>query len=154
MKTTSNLPRFVSLAAFASVVALSACSKTHDANATNSASSTPSSSTTSPTAGTTATSGSSAMATNANETWENIKDYSYDKRAEFAAKTNDYAAQLDRDLQNAKGDSSKRLAEARDDLRSAATEISNATADTWAATKERVGRAWQKVQSAAQNVAE
>lgn len=153
MKTTSTLPRFLSLAALAGVVVLSACSKTRDANATHSASTTPSSSTPSSTAAT-ATTGSSAMAVNANETWANIKDYSYDKRAEFAAKTDDYAAQLDRDLQNAKGDASKRIAEARDELRTAATEISNATADTWATTKERVGRAWQKAESATQNVAE
>jgi hypothetical protein len=145
-KTPTSL---VSAATVAAVLGLSvfvsACSKTNDANSTagTAASSTPAVSD----AGTVA-------ATAATDSWDNLKNYSYDQRSEFAAKANEFANTLDERIQSAKGETSTRLAEARDDLRTAANEVSNATQDTWEATKERVGRAWQKAESAAQSVAE
>lgn len=144
-KTPTSL---VSAAAVAAVLGLSvfvsACSKTNDASsAGTAASSTPGMS-----------DASTAATTAATDSWDNLKNYSYDQRSEFAAKANEFANTLDQRIQNAKGETSTRLAEARDDLRTAANEVSNATQDTWEATKERVGRAWQKAESAAQSVAE
>lgn len=143
-KTPTSL---VSAAAVAAVLGLSvfvsACSKTNDARSGTAASSTPG-----------VSDASTVAATAATDSWDNLKNYSYDQRSEFAAKANEFANALDMRIQTAKGETSTRLAEARDDLRTAANEVSNATQDTWEATKERVGRAWQKAESAAQSVAE
>ena len=140
MKTSATTPyRFAGIALIGTALLLSACSKTHDAS----------------TSSTTATSTAATGATvNATDTWDSIKGYSYTQKAEFAAKANEVAARLERDAATAKGNAANRLAEARDDLRTAATEIGTASADTWEATKERVGRALQKAESAYQNAAE
>ena len=131
--------------AFVAVLLLTACSKSRDAKST-AATITP---TDAPTAAAT-----SPTSLAASDTWDRLKNYTYDQRAEFASKTNDYAAKLDRDLVKVKGAASTRLAEARDDLRNAATDVNNATADTWNAAKDKVGRAWQKAEAAYQNAAE
>lgn len=94
------------------------------------------------------------MLASAAGTWDNIKDYSYNQRAEFAVKTQALADQLDLRTATAKGSASRQLAEVRDELRMAAAEVGNATAETWESTKERAGRAWQKAESQLQNVAE
>ncbi len=82
------------------------------------------------------------------ESWEDMKDYTYERRSEFAAKTNAYAATIDRRIQNAGGEAPDELAEARDELRAAANEVTNATSETWNDTKERVAQAWIKAQTA------
>jgi len=94
------------------------------------------------------------MTANATDTWDSVKNYSYDQRAEFETKAKAYAAEIDARAAAAKGDAKSRLAQARDDLRNATSELSNATAQTWDATKERVGRAWQEAESAYRNAAE
>lgn len=144
MKTSNLLLKSSLTLAVATTLLLSACSKTRDANsntAATSASSTPA-----------ATAGS--MTANAVDTWDSVKNYSYDQRAEFEAKAKAYAAEIDARTAAAKGDAKNRLAQARDDLRNATSELGNATAQTWDATKERVGRAWQQAESAYRNAAE
>lgn len=139
MKTNKNpLLSVAGIATLGLALLLSACSKTNDANSSAATTSSPNAIST---AGTV-------------DSWDSLKTYSYEQRSEFANRANEYAQNLDRRIQNATGEASTRLAEARDELRTAASEVSNATADTWEATKERVGRAWQKAESAAQNVAE
>lgn len=90
----------------------------------------------------------------ASDTWDSIKEYSYDQKAEFAAKTAEASARIEADALTATGAKSTRLSEARDELRTAAAEITTATAETWAATKDRVGRALQKAESAYSAAAE
>jgi hypothetical protein len=100
-----------------------------------------------------ASSGSSTAMTGT-ESWDNLKGYSYDQRSDFAAKATEYANRLDTRVATAKGTASTKLTEARDELRSAATQASQATADTWDATKDRVGAAWQKADMAVRSAAE
>ena len=88
------------------------------------------------------------------DTWDNLKNYSYDQRSEFTQKVTDYSNRLDNSLSVAKGTSAQKVTEARDELRMAASDVSNATADTWDATKDRVGRAMQKADSAIRSAAE
>ena len=142
MKTNQN--PLLSAAAVAAVsigLLLSACSRSDDATTT--ASTTDS-----------ATGATSTAAVTAPDSWDSLKTASYDQRSEVATKVNNYAQQLDQRIENATGEASTRLAEARDELRTAASEVSNATAETWEATKERIGRAWQKAESATMSVAE
>lgn len=127
------------IAVLGSALLLSACSRTNDETATTT---------------TTRTTTTDATMADASDTWNTIKTYSYDQRAEFAAKTGEVAARLERDSVSATGASSTRIAEARDELRTAASEITNATADTWNATKDRVGRALEKAETAYANAAE
>lgn len=86
--------------------------------------------------------------------WQDLQTYSYDRRNEFAEKANEFAERLDDRIQHAQGETSTRLAEARDELREAASAVSNATAETWESTKELVGRAWTKAEAASMSVAE
>jgi hypothetical protein len=139
MKTTaqSSLKKFAGLAVFASALLLAACSDTRDTSAT-----------------TTATSATDAKMVDASATWDSIKGYSYDKKTEFAAKAGEVAAKLEADAATATGAASAKLSEARDELRTATTEVATATADTWEATKERVGRALQKAETAYSSAAE
>jgi hypothetical protein len=128
MKTSPYpLLKIIGVTVLGAALLLSACSKTHDASTTST------------------TSAPSAMTANAADTWNTIKTYSYQQKAEFAAKANEVAARLERDAASAKGAASKRLADARDDLRTAAAEVGNATANTWDTTKARVGSALQNV---------
>lgn len=140
--TTTPFLKVTSLLAIGAAVLLAACSKTDN---TGTGSTTAASDTTATTP---------AMTASTTDTWDNLKDYSYDQRTEFAAKAQAMADQLDAQTANAQGEASRELAEARDELRTAAAEVSNATAETWEATKERVGRAWQKAESSFQNAAE
>src|SRR5688500_4053706 len=139
MKTTTPLKKIAGLTLLAGALVFSACSKTNDHATTTT---------------TTTTSTTGATMASAADTWNSIKTYSYDQKSEFAAKASEVAARLERDAATAKGATSSRLAEARDELRTAATEINNATADTWEATKDRVGRALEMAETAYANAAE
>ncbi|HTO03414.1 MAG TPA: hypothetical protein VL069_06920 [Opitutus sp.] len=140
MKTTATpLTKIAGIIVLGSALLLSACSKTQDRATT----------TTTTTTSTTAT----TMA-DASETWDSIKTYSYDQKSEFVAKANEVAARLEKDTATAKGATSTHLAEARDELRTATAEISEATSANWEAAKERVGKALEKAETAYANVAE
>jgi hypothetical protein len=143
MKTNKNpLLTAASVAALSATVLLSACSR--DSNVTDTSAET--ASTTESKMKSTVDSATTAMA----DTWDDLKDYSYEQRSEFATKANNYADQLDRRIQTAGDKASDQLADARDELRAAANDVSNATAETWDATKERVARAWTRAQTAYQ----
>lgn len=96
----------------------------------------------------------SSMLAATTDTWDNVKDYSFERRAELEAKAAAMTARLEQQAVGAEGEKARGLAEARDELRSAVAEVSNATIETWDTTKERVGRAWQKAESAFQHAAE
>lgn len=141
MKTNKN-PLFLTagIAALSATVLFTACSR--DAGDTPA--------TTASTTESEIKSGMNAATTAMADTWDDVKDYTYERRSEFATKANVYAEQLDRRVQTAGKEASSDLAEARDELRAAANDVSNATADTWDATKDRVARAWTRAQSAYQ----
>lgn len=140
---TTPFLRFSAVLAIGAALVLSACSRS-DNTATETAAT-----------DTTATSPTSSMVANTmTDNWENLQAYSYEQRSEFEARARAMADRLDDRAENASGEAKDAIADARDELRSAAAEISNATADTWEATKERVGRAWQKAESAIEGAAE
>jgi hypothetical protein len=94
------------------------------------------------------------MTASAPDSWDALKGYSYEQRNDFASKANEYANRLDTSLTTAKGAAAARITEARDALRTAASEANHATAETWDATKDRIGRAWQQADSAVRSAAE
>jgi hypothetical protein len=98
----------------------------------------------------------------ASASWDTIKDYTFEKRDEFVAGFDRMTAKMDDDRQaaNAKADGlSASAAQERDsarkdydaaraDLKANLAALSNASADTWSAAKDKVAQSWQAVQKA------
>ena len=98
----------------------------------------------------------------ASDTWDSIKDFTFEKRAEFSAgidrmagQCDDKARELKAKLASAPDAASKdresaikEYDEARADLKAKLSELGTATADTWADAKEKVAQAWKRVQAA------
>jgi hypothetical protein len=96
------------------------------------------------------------------DSWDGIKDYTLEKRAEFSAsmdrmagtmddKTNELKAKFAGATDSASKDRESAVTEydqARADLKSRLSDLGNATADTWADAKEKVAQAWKRVQAA------
>lgn len=95
--------------------------------------------------------------------WTDIKDYTYDMRAQFYAGLSRLEARVDaqigelnarRATMNGTIDTKnwdfemKEMREARSNLRSVRGALSRATAETWNQAKEKVGQAWVRTQSA------
>ncbi len=95
----------------------------------------------------------------ASDTWNAIKDDTYDQRGDFSTGLEHIAARLDSAIQvlDAKRTTlpetsvqdwdfaMKELDEARTNLRYQLTELNKATPDTWNEAKDRVAGAWQRV---------
>ena len=104
--------------------------------------------------------------TAASDSWDSIKEYTYDKRDDFAASLDRMAAKHDGSIQamNAKlkglpdaaakeRDSAvKEFNEARAELKSQLVDLNKCTADTWADAKEKAAKSWQRVQAAYEKV--
>jgi DNA repair exonuclease SbcCD ATPase subunit len=100
------------------------------------------------------------------DTWDSIKDYSYDKRADFSASINRMAGQLDDKTSELKAkfaaepsaaakdreSAIKEYDEARADLKSKLSDLDKATSDTWADAKANVAEAWKHVRAAYEKV--
>jgi hypothetical protein len=98
----------------------------------------------------------------ATDTWASVKDYTFEKRAEFSAsfdrmtaslddKTRDWKAKLAGTPDAASKDRDaavKDYDDARANLKSKLTDLGNATSDTWADAKAKVDEAWKSVQAA------
>jgi|CZKI01.1.fsa_nt_gi hypothetical protein len=98
----------------------------------------------------------------ASDSWDSIKDYTYEKRADFSASFDRMTAQMDDKAREVKAkvagvpdaaskdreSAVKEYDEARADLKSKLSDLGNATADTWADAKEKVAQAWKHVQAA------
>jgi hypothetical protein len=96
------------------------------------------------------------------DSWDSIKDYTYEKRADFSAGIDRMAAQFDDKTRELKAkwagapdaaskdreNAIKEYDEARADLKLRLSELGNASADTWADAKEKVAQAWKRVQVA------
>ena len=100
------------------------------------------------------------------DSWDSIKDYTYDKREDFAAGLERMADKHDADLAtlNAKltglpDDAAKQrdravkeFKEARTNLKSELASLRASTADTWAEAKESAAQSWQRVQAAYEKI--
>jgi hypothetical protein len=100
------------------------------------------------------------------DSWDSIKDYTYDKRNDFAASLDRMAAKHDADIRemNAKvkglpetaakerDRALKEFNEAHIYLKSQLTELRNGTADTWDNAKKKVAESWEHVQAAYEKV--
>ncbi len=98
----------------------------------------------------------------ASDSWDSIKDFTYEKRVEFSAGVDRMSKDLDEkyDAMKAKfagvpdaaakdrDSAMKEYDIARADLKAKLADLGNATADTWADAKAKVDEAWKKVQAA------
>jgi hypothetical protein len=96
------------------------------------------------------------------DAWDRIKDYTYDRRAEFSASfdrmsqdmddhTASFRAKLDNvpDATARERESSMReYDDARANLKATRTELDRASADTWADAKSKTSEAWTKTKVA------
>jgi hypothetical protein len=91
-------------------------------------------------------------------TWDSIKDYTYDKRVDFSAKLDQMDKTMDDKIAEEKAQAPstysadkqaaiKDYDDARADLKARLSDLSNATADTWADAKAKVAAAWQRVKA-------
>jgi uncharacterized phage infection (PIP) family protein YhgE len=98
----------------------------------------------------------------ASQTWDNIKEFTYEQRANFSSAMDQMSADLDQKNAELKAKNTK-LSDAaakdrdaamkdydsaRADLKADLVALNNATADTWADAKAKVADAWQRVKAA------
>jgi uncharacterized secreted protein with C-terminal beta-propeller domain len=87
--------------------------------------------------------------TTAVDSWDSIKDYTYEKKAEFSA----YMSRMDDSMDakvadlKAKGKSVPDYDDAKADLKKSLSDLNNATADTWADAKAKTEKAWDRVKA-------
>jgi hypothetical protein len=100
------------------------------------------------------------------DTWDNIKDYTYEKRADFAEHIDRMAAKRDAEVAElnakvtglpdtaakARDQANKDFADARAYLKTQTEHVRTATADTWDDAKEKTAEAWKRVQAAYEKV--
>ena len=92
------------------------------------------------------------------DTWDSVRDYSYDKRVEFSASLDRMDKTMDDKIAEEKAKAPDTLSkekqaaikdydDARADLKAKLADLGNATADTWADAKAKVSAAWQRVKA-------
>jgi hypothetical protein len=100
------------------------------------------------------------------DTWDSVKDYTFEKRTDFSASVDRMAAQLDDKTSELKAkfatvpagaakdreDAVKEYDAARADLKEKLSNLSKATADTWSDSKASVAEAWKRVQAAYEKI--
>jgi hypothetical protein len=96
------------------------------------------------------------------DSWDSVKDFTYDRRVEFTATVDRMTGQLDDKVTALKvkvvgapgtpsaawTGATKDYDDARADLKARMTDLGNATSDTWSDAKDKVSAAWKHVQSA------
>jgi hypothetical protein len=91
--------------------------------------------------------------TTAVDSWDSIKDYTFEKRVEFSA----YMSKMDDSLDSkaadlkAKGKNLPDYDDAKSDFKKSLNDLNNATADTWADAKAKSEKAWDRVKAAYDN---
>lgn len=94
--------------------------------------------------------------------WDSIKDFTYEKRVEFAAGTGKLVERLDNQVRKLNEKRAtlpqtsvkdwdfamSELTAARAYLASTIDDLGNATVETWDEAKDRVGKAWRRSQDA------
>jgi hypothetical protein len=106
-------------------------------------------------------SGTVAVKTASEQTWERIRDYTFENRTEFMAGLKEIQAQMEKSVEALKarrttftGDPGawdsemKRLDDARIYLDSMASALAKATTVNWIARRDDVARAWDRLQGA------
>jgi hypothetical protein len=92
------------------------------------------------------------------DTWDSIRDYTYDKRVDFSTSIDRMDKTMDDKIAEEKAQAPNTLSadkqaaikdydDARADLKARLADLSNATADTWADAKAKVAAAWQRVKA-------
>jgi hypothetical protein len=91
--------------------------------------------------------------------WANLKDYGYEKRSDFSAMLKAQQAELEAGISklraeyseaNASASRKAAMAELKDaeaDYKAKLSALGNATADTWAAARDNVAAAWDRLQA-------
>lgn len=93
------------------------------------------------------------------DAWENVKDFTLDRKADFSAGFDRTSRSMDDKIAELKANASsttdsgkakaiKDYDEARANLKAKLSDLDNATADTWASAKANVKIAWDNVKSA------
>jgi hypothetical protein len=83
------------------------------------------------------------------DSWDSIKDYTFEKKTEFSA----YMSRMDDSMDakvadlKAKGKTVPDYDDAKVDLKKSLNDLNNATADTWADAKAKTERAWDRVKA-------
>lgn len=92
-------------------------------------------------------------------TWDTIKDYTFEKKSDFvdamdrmAAKTDAGVDTLAAKSEPARDKAVEEYKAARAVLKTQLGNLREASADTWSATKEKTGQAWEGVQAAYEKV--
>jgi hypothetical protein len=87
--------------------------------------------------------------TTAIDTWDSIKDFTFEKRVEFTAAISRMSDKMDAKVADLKasGKSVPDYDDAKADLKKSLNDLNNATADTWADAKANVEKAWARVKA-------
>lgn len=102
----------------------------------------------------------------ASDSWDSIKDFTFDRRSDFSASIDRMSAKMDEKAREVRAkvatvpdaaskdrDSAiKEYDEARAELKVKLTDLGNATSDTWADAKAKVSDSWKRVQAAFEKV--
>jgi hypothetical protein len=90
--------------------------------------------------------------------WNSLKDYTYEKRAEFSASMDRTTKSMDDKIAEERAQAPSAVSadkqaairdydDARADLKARLADLGNATADTWADAKAKVAAAWERVKA-------
>jgi hypothetical protein len=96
------------------------------------------------------------------DSWDSVRGYTYDKRADFSASMDRMDKTMDDKIADLKAKGSyssdsvkadkeaaiKDYEKAREDLKARLTDLGNASSDGWADAKAKVSEAWQRVKAA------
>jgi oligoribonuclease NrnB/cAMP/cGMP phosphodiesterase (DHH superfamily) len=96
------------------------------------------------------------------DSWDSVRDYTYEKRADFSSSMDRMDKSMDDKIAELKAKGSyssdsvksdkeaaiKDYDKARDDLKARLADLSNASSDGWADAKAKVSEAWQRVKAA------
>jgi hypothetical protein len=155
MKTRVSVTVLAAAIGSAAVILVCSCSKSDD-GATTVLATRPDGSTVS-----VAISGNNVVV-GATDAWDGIKDFTYDRRADFSAGMDRMSKDMDDrtaafraraagvsdSVASDRDSAMKEFDSARADLKSKRTELDNATADTWSNAKEKVGDSWKSTKAA------
>jgi hypothetical protein len=83
------------------------------------------------------------------DSWNSVKDFTFEKKAEFSASMDRMSSNMDTKVADlkAKGRPMPDYDDARSDFKKSLDNLNNATADTWADAKDKAGRAWDRVKA-------
>jgi hypothetical protein len=155
MKTQGSLPVFAAAIGSAALLLVCGCSRSDD-SVTSIQATRPDGS------NVTVAVTDSTVAVGVTNAWDSIKDFAYDRRADFSAGMDRMSRDMDdrtaafrtraagvSDAVASDRDSAmKDYDSARADLKSKRTDLDNATADTWSDAKAKVGESWKSTKAA------